>query len=362
MNYTSVYMNDLTKIQEIIPDLHLIYGKRVLITGATGLICSAIVDFLVNQNDSLNADITVFIAARNHEKAEERFGKLMNRSDVVFVEYEALKDISWDFDVDYIIHGASPANPALYLMQPVETMLANVLGISNILSYAKDHKTKRVLFISSSEVYGKKENNTPYGCSEYGYLDILNPRACYPSAKRACETLCASYYAEYGVDSVIVRPGHIYGPTATRNDTRASTQFFFDVLDGHDIVMKSAGSQIRSYCYVIDCVSAILTALLKGKTGKAYNISNPSSVVTIRDLAEKVAKRAGYRVVFEKATDKEKNGYNLMDNSSLDSTELQELGWEGLFSIEDGIDHTYRNYKDNTSIYNNGIGEKQVKG
>lgn len=340
MNYTATYLKDLTDVQRAVPNLVRLKEKKLLLTGATGLVCSAIVDFLLNLNDTADAGLTVYVTARSAEKARRRFGDKMDRPDVIFVEYDALKDVTWDFDVDYIIHGASPANPALYTRQPVETMLANMIGMNNILNYGRAHHVSRILFISSSEVYGKKDNELPYGDSEYGYVDILNPRACYPCAKRACETLCASYYAEYGVDSVIVRLGHIYGPTATRQDVRASSQFFYDVIDGHDIVMKSAGTQLRSYTYVPDCVSAILAVLLNGSVGNAYNISNPLSLVTIRELAEEIAKKAGKAVVFENPSDLEKKGYNLMDNSSLDSTKLLQLGWQGEFSLADGVAHT----------------------
>ena len=340
MNYSAVYIDDLTAAQSVCSNLENIRGARILVTGATGLVCSSVVDFLLNYNDTSDAGITVYVAARSLKKAEKRFGKRMDRSDVVFVEYDALRSISWNFNIDYIIHGASPANPALYVKQPVEKMLANFIGINNILEYAKDHGTRRVLFVSSSEIYGRKDDPEPYHDSEYGYLDILNPRACYPSAKRASETLCASYKSEYGVEFAVVRLGHIYGPTATRSDTRASSQFFYDVLDGHDIVMKSAGSQIRSYCYVVDCASAIITVLLNGEPGKAYNISDPTSVVSIRQLAEKIAECAGRAVVFESPSDEEQKGYNLMDNSSLDASPLLKMGWRGLFGLQNGVEHT----------------------
>lgn len=332
----------MTAARDAVPNLERIKGRGVLVTGATGLVCSAIVDFLLNLNDTRNAGVTVYVAARSAEKARERFGDRMCRTDVVFVEYDALRPVNWEFDADFVIHGASPANPALYVRNPVETMLVNLLGMNNILAYAKGHGVKRVLFVSSSEVYGRKDNAEPYGDSEYGYVDILTPRACYPSAKRACETLCAAYKAEYGVDSVIVRPGHIYGPTANPSDTRASSQFFYDALAGNDIVMKSPGAQLRSYCYVVDCVSAIITVLLNGESGKAYNISNPASVVTIRELTERIADVSGKKIVFENASDEERKGYNLMNNSSLDGAPLERLGWRPLFGAEEGVRHTYR--------------------
>lgn len=236
MNYTATYLNDLRQAYYACPGIEKLKGSKILITGATGLVCSAIVDYLLLLNEIKQMNLTVYVTARSLEKAVARFGDCLSRSDVVFVRYDATKEISWNFDVDYIIHGASPANPSLYASQPVETMWANINGLKNILDYALQKKTKRVLFVSSSEVYGKKNNALPYEDTEYGYVDILNPRACYPSAKRACETLCAAYQAEYEVDSVIARLGHIYGPTAMRTDTRASSQFFFDVLDGHALL------------------------------------------------------------------------------------------------------------------------------
>lgn len=342
MNYIATYIDDLKLVQSAVPNLREIYNSNILITGATGLVCSVIIDFLLILNDTENAGIKVFVAARSEEKAKKRFGDKMERADVIFVAYDALKEIDWDYDLDYIIHGASPANPALYVRQPVETMLANINGLNHILDFARVNKTGRILFVSSSEVYGQKDNSDPYSESDYGYVDITNPRACYPCAKRACETLSVAYYDEYGVDSVIVRLGHVYGPTAARSDTRASSQFFYDVIDGHDIVMKSAGLQMRSYCYVVDCVSAILTVLIEGEAAAAYNISNSKSVVTIRELAEMIASVSEKNVIYENPSDIEVKGYNLMNNSSLDSTQIERLGWRGQFDLRTGVTHTFQ--------------------
>ncbi len=347
MNYCPSYIDDLSLVQDSCPNLDMIRNSSILITGATGLVCSAIVDFLLNYNDTQNAGNRIYAAVRDLEKAKDRFGDYTEQNKVILVSYDALKEIEWSFDVDYIIHGASPANPYQYSNFPVETMLANIIGMNNILDYASKHNTRRVMFISSSEVYGKKNNHNPFETDEYGYVDILNPRACYPTAKRACETLCASYISEYGVDSVIVRLGHIYGPTASRSDTRASSQFFFDVIDGRDIEMKSAGSQIRSYCYTVDCASAIITVLINGESGRAYNVSNPDSVVTIRELAEEIASVSNHKVVFVNPSDEELRSYNLMDNSSLDSTSLIELGWRGMFDLSMGVKHTLSIMLDN---------------
>ena len=104
--------------------------------------------------------------------------------------------------------------------------------------------------------------------------------------------------------------------------------------------MKSDGAQVRSYCYCLDCASAILKVLLKGQNCQAYNISNPDSVINIRKMAELLAKSAGVQLKMELPSEEEKKGFNPMSNSSLDSTELLALGWRGLFDAETGVGHT----------------------
>lgn len=334
MRYTENYFDDLVKIRSSVPGLENLANSRILITGAGGLICSALVDFLV----SLDLNIQVYAAGRNLEKLQNRFAHWGSK--LHYLKYDALEPVDFEETFDYYIHGASNASPKAYGKAPVETMLGNLLGMQNLLCHAKNHGCRRVLYVSSSEVYGRKEGKDPYHEQEYGFVDILNPRACYPSAKRAAETLCAAYTQEYGVDTVIVRPGHIYGPTATASDDRASSQFPRDVLAGKDIVMKSAGSQLRSYCYVLDCVSAMTAVLLRGEKGKAYNISNRNSVVTIRQMAEAFATAAGQKIIFENPTDAEAKSYNLMDNSALDAASLENLGWCGLFDLESGVKAT----------------------
>ena len=106
--------------------------------------------------------------------------------------------------------------------------------------------------------------------------------------------------------------------------------------------MKSDGAQLRSYCYVLDCASALLTILVKGTSGNAYNISNPQSIVTIKEIAQALASAAGTYVTIENPSDTEKKGFTPMRNSSLNADKLLSLGWKPLFNIEDGAEKTIR--------------------
>lgn len=315
----------------------------MLITGAAGLICSAVTDIFILYNETHDTmPIRIIAAGRWPEEMSNRFGEYYDRDYFSYVKYDASKgDNKIDVKADYIIHGASNASPKAIIAEPVETMLSNFNGLNYLLNYAKEHGTKRLLYISSSEVYGQKTDSKPFKEDDYGYIDLLNPRNSYSVGKRAAETLCASYYAEYGVESVIVRPGHIYGPTASPNDDRISSAFAYAAARGEKLVMKSAGTQLRSYCHCLDCASAIIKVLMKGKPATAYNISNPDSVVTVREMAEAIAKAGNVELVTEAASDKEKKSFNPMDNSALEAERLRELGWRGR-DIIIGVEQTIK--------------------
>lgn len=344
---SNTYVEDINNmLKEFKYLFYELEGKRILITGATGLICSCIVDMLLFYCEREGKCIDIYVAGRDYEKVCNRFAHFVSYNNFHFVEYDSRKLNDLDIVVDYIIHGANNATPYFYAEYPVDTMLGNFIGMYGLLEYAAKNHIKRVLFISSSEIYGKKEKNASYEEEDYGYVDILTSRAAYPMSKRATETLCACYNAEKDVDVVFVRPGHIYGPTASKGDNRVASEFIFRAALGDNIILKSSGDQIRSYCYVFDCVTAILTVLLRGKVMEAYNISNSSSILSVKEMAELIAKLAGVELVYNKPTKSEEKSFNPMKNSSLSNDKLQKLGWHGFFDARMGIENAIKTIKE----------------
>ena len=145
---------------------------------------------------------------------------------------------------------------------------------------------------------------------------------------------------------MIARPGHIYGPTAAATDNRVSSAWAYSAAQGKDIVMKSDGSQVRSYCYCLDCAAALLKILIKGDNARAYNISNPDSIISIREMAEILSGYAGIALKSEASTLEEQKGFNPMRNSSLEGTSLEALGWHACFDAETGLRHTVQILKE----------------
>lgn len=344
---SKLWIDDIDTVINVLPELSELNGKSVMITGAAGLICSAVVDILIRFNETFGGNVKIIGAGRWRKEMTDRFGDYCDRDYFEYVVYDASStDNSIGTSADYIIHGASNAFPALIVKEPVETMMSNFTGMKFLLDYAKGCGAKRILYISSSEVYGQKESSDPYCEGQYGFIDLLNYRNSYSVGKRAAETLCASYAAEYGVESVIVRPGHIYGPTASPQDNRVSSAFAYAAARGEDIVLKSDGAQLRSYCYCLDCASALLKVLIKGENVHAYNISNPLSIISIKDMAKILSESGGVPLRQEIPTEEEKKGFNPMSNSSLDSVSLQNLGWQGCFDAQAGLNHTVKILKD----------------
>ena len=317
------YADDIRSVSALDLPWTALGGCNILITGATGLIGSCMVDVLMNNP---KRDYCVYAAGRNEVNARERFRDYLGDGRFHFLKYDVREALDSDVDFHYVIHAASNASPNFFSTKPVEVMLSNIEGVKNLLDYGIGHNMRRFMYVSSGEVYGEGDGRD--FTEEYsGYVDITKPRSCYPSSKRAAETLCVSYAAEYGADVVIVRPSHTYGPHFTSSDNRVYAQFIRNALKGEDIVMKSSGSQYRSWCYVVDCVSAMFYVLLKGETMQAYNIADPNSNVSIRQLAEMIAGAAGRKVVVQLPKDTESKGYNRVTRSLFSIRKLESLGW-----------------------------------
>lgn len=319
-----------------------ISSKSVLVTGATGLIGSTFVDLIIKINRVFDSGIIIWGLGRSKASFEKRFFKyIANNEKLHYIEADITDSVIPNIKVDYIIHAASPAHPLAYSQDPVGVMEANLAGTINMLKLAKEAKAK-IVFISSGEIYGISSDPQSYFKEEdYGYVDILNPRSCYPESKRAAETLCASYYSQYGVRAVIARLCHVYGSAITERNSRADAQFLRNAANGQDIVMKSLGEQIRSFCYAKDAATALLYILAKGIPGEAYNVANKSSIASIREYAETLAEISGVSIRNEFPEEAEVRGYSLVSRAVLDASKLENLGWTPCYNLKEGLLDTY---------------------
>ena len=334
------YEKDIEIAVKATVGLEKLFNSSVLIAGGSGLIGSFMADMLLYANKNMNANINVYAMDLSMERLKSRYEGI-ETDKLHFVEHNVNELPDFDFSVDYIIHAASPAFPAAFNSDPVGTIMSNILGTKYLLDYGKDHGVKRLLYISSGEVYGQGDLSLESFEETYaGYVDPTSARSCYPNGKRAAETLCVSYTKQFGLETVIVRPSHTYGPTVTKADNRANAQFVNKGLAGEDIVLNSAGNQMRSYTYLADSASAIISVLTSGESGNAYNIANSASRTTIAGFAKEVAAQTGTKVIFADPDEVAKAEMTPIAKQVLNSKKLEGLGWKGQFTVEEGISHT----------------------
>ena len=312
-------------------------GCNILVTGATGLIGSCLVDLLMKNP---RKDYQLYALGRNEKRAAQRFQTFKDDPNFHFLQADVTKPMQSDVPFHYIIHAASNGSPNFFANNPIEVMKSNLYGVANLIEYGLGHNMKRFLYVSTGEVYGVNDDTAILDENSYGYVDILNSRSCYPSSKRAAETLAMCYAEEYGADVVIARPCHTYGPNFTESDNRVCAQFIRNVLNGKDIVLKSAGTQYRSWCYVEDCVEALLYILFKGTRAQAYNIADKNSIITIRELAEMIARIACRKVVMQVPSDSEQKAFTPIKRAVFDTSKLEALGWTITGTMEEKLRKT----------------------
>lgn len=327
------YFDDVKKTANLLLPWEKLSGKNILITGATGMIGSSLIDVLMSRE---SLDFHIYASGRNEAKVNAVFSKYIKNSYFHFVHYDVREPLESDVQFQYIIAGAGVASPQLYTTDPVSVIKSNLWGVDNLLSYGVKNGLEKFLYISSGEVYGEGDGHV-FSEDYSGYVNCATLRASYPSAKRAAESLCIAYSHQYGIDVSIARPCHIYGPYFNDSDKRVYAQFIRNILNDENIEMKSLGTQNRSWCYVVDCVSALLCILLNGKNGEAYNIADENSNITIKALAEMIAKIGGKNVVFRLPDEIEKQGFSVVKKAVFSTEKIRTLGWSCCGTMEDKL-------------------------
>lgn len=307
--------------------LQMLQGQTLLITGSTGLIGSSIVKDLL---DIKNAELKILALVRNEEKGRCVFQNYLTDSRLSLILGDVCDRLELACGVDYIIHTASQTSSRAFVEQPVETSLTALKGTENLLNLAVGKNVKGFLYLSSMEVYGTPGDDSKITEDHPTNLNTTDVRTCYPESKRMCESLCVSFASEYGVPVKIVRLTQTFGPGVQYHDDRVFAEFARCVIEGKDIVLHTKGDTKRNYLYTDDAVSAILTVLLCGVPGEAYNAANETTYCSIYEMATMVAEQIAEGAIKVRCEieDTGKFGYAKTLHMNLDTTKLRDLGWE----------------------------------
>jgi UDP-glucuronate decarboxylase len=345
-NIEKIIEEDIDKIlQANIPWKNII-GKTFLISGASGFIPAYIIHTIIGLNQKNFKKSKIIALVRDKKNAEEKFKQYIEYDEFQIIEQNVNDEITIDKKIDFIIHAASHASPKYYNIDPVGTLLPNVLGTKNLLELSRKHNVEGFLFFSSGEIYGQidKDRITE---NDIGKIDPLNIRSCYAESKRMGENMCVSWNKQYKIPTKIARIFHTYGPGMKLDDGRVFADFVADVVNGKNITIKSDGVAKRPFCYITDAIIAFFLILIKGKNAEAYNVSNPNCIVTVSELAEIISKlfpEKRIKIIYESEPPKNEYMKSTVSNYTPDITKIKKLNWEPEVTIEEGFLRTIRSY------------------
>ena len=306
-------------------------NKRILITGATGLVGYAVIRVIAYMNEKRFLGISITAVVRDKKKAMERFSDVINDATELNVIEASVESIdSVPGTVDYIIHGASPTSGKYFMSKPVELIDTAINGTKHMLDIAKKKAVSGFVYLSSMEMYGYPIKGTKVTEDMAGSLNTMDSRNSYPIAKQLCEQMCHAYAIEYGVPARMVRLTQTIGEHTHPDDKRIFAYFAQCSRNGEDIVLKTKGESERSLIFSLDAATAILTVLVKGALGQAYNVANDATYGSIADMARLIADESGVKFRIEDE-DESKNGFPATIYMDLDTTLIRKLGWKPFF-------------------------------
>lgn len=265
----------------------MISDKKILLTGGAGFIGTKLCSLLNKNNEILIYDSLKRNSIKNTD--------LLNKSNIKLVQgdivdFNHVKSMVDEFKPNIVIHLAAVAGIDTVIKNPVNTMKVNMIGTYNVLESLKEYKIERFVDFSTSEVFG----SYAYKVNEQHTTNLApvgEARWTYSVSKLAGEHLAHSYYKEYGMPVVTVRPFNIYGPGQVGEG--AIHQFVVRAIKNEQIQVHGDGDQIRSWCYIDDFVNGIMLCLEKKEAiGESFNIGNPRGTITISMLAQLIKRIA----------------------------------------------------------------------
>ena len=337
-----IYQEDVERIANSELDWEQFENKRVAVTGAIGMTASMLIDVLMYRNRNMGANVSIIAVTRSKDRIIRRFSDYLDDSQFSYV-IQNLKNLTPDMGkVDIVFHASGYTLPDAFETDPIGTVSLNVIGIHKLLSYASTHRTQKIVFFSSVDIYGTNRGDTGRFTEDYcGYLNCNSTEAGFAESRRVGESLCCAYANQYGMDVSIARLCKIYGPSMSLEDSKAIARYLKQAIRGEDVVLTGNREEIYSYCYVADAVAAVLTIAMKGKDGEAYNIADNRETLNAKLLAEKIAAMVSVSVVEDSGVVKPfETGRSYANNYLMDAGKLMKLGWKPEVDMTEGLRRT----------------------
>jgi nucleoside-diphosphate-sugar epimerase len=306
--------------------------SKILVTGGAGFIGSNLVNELLNQDN----EIVVF--------DNEFRGSFKNLQDkrIHTVSGDITKIKDWGNlpkDISSIYHLGAINGTKFFYEIPEKVMEVNVKGIMNCLEFTRERDIEKILFTSSSEIYGFPKIFPTPETEEMVIPDPYNPRFSYSSSKILGELLCINYAKKYGFKHTIVRYHNIYGPNMGHE--HVIPEFVRKLVNKEEFNVEGDGTESRSFCYIDDAVKGTILVNNEEKAeNRIYNIGNPEET-TINELISLLSTISGIEI---KPNYKPKNQAGTKRRQP-DIQKASNIGYLPKISLEKGLKKTYDWYK-----------------
>lgn len=323
-----------------------IENKNILVLGGAGFIGSHLCEYLVGQGHNVIC-VDNFVSSN-----VENIRSLLEYPNFEFLRHDISEDLDYihqpglkKFKVEVqgfqeIYNLACPTAPKDFTKFPVETAIANSVGVVKSLELAKKHKA-RYLLASSSAVYGQPpQDDSSISEEYYGLLDYLDRRACYNEGKRFAETLVMTYRDTYQLNTSIARIFSTYGPRMLGQAGRHVPDFIKAAVDNQDLEIAGDEHSISTFCYVKDIVEGMI-ALMDSEVSDPINLGSDSRL-TFVEVAKKVIEitnsESGIKFI---------PNYKYMLKRAIPdiAKAKEELNWFPLVSLDDGLRQAIDYYK-----------------
>lgn len=293
VTHSAFVTEDITKVVTPI-DLSQLTDSCLLITGASGFMGIWLTELFLHLNKTKQLNLKLYLLATDFTFAKKEAPHLYEANEnieLISDDVRSLHEIP--MDVEWIIHAASSPDSRVHNSQPIFATQTITQGTLTLLECAvRLPRLKGLLNISSGYVYGYHSTKELITEKSFAGFDPSVFAVSYMEAKRYAESLCTIFRNQYRLPIINVRPFSFVGPYQSIDAPWAVNNFINDVINKQPIRIQGDGTAVRSYMYGADMAWWLLNIMLRGESGRSYNLGS-STAITLKELAEKIKYLSG---------------------------------------------------------------------